>query len=60
MNCPHIEIDMNADGFSQEEHNCGDCGGIWSFSGNCLKIAKLHSTSLATEYIPAKRIGEAA
>ena len=46
MKCPickkreHIEIDLHADGFSQDARECGDCGGIWTFSGNVLKIIK--------------------
>lgn len=46
MKCPlcnskqHIEIDLHADGFSQDACECGDCGGIWTYSGNELKIIK--------------------
>ena len=46
MNCPlckktgHIEIDLHADGFSQDAFECGDCGGIWTCSGTDLKIIK--------------------
>jgi uncharacterized Zn finger protein len=46
MKCPicknreHIEIDLHADGFSQDARECGDCGTIWTFSGKVLKIIK--------------------
>lgn len=44
MKCPlcksrkHVEIDLHADGFAQDARECGDCGGIWTFSGDVLKI----------------------
>ncbi len=43
MKCPvcknreHVEIDLHADGFSQDARECGDCGSIWTFSGEGLK-----------------------
>lgn len=46
MKCPicksrqHVEIDLHADGFSQDVRECGDCGGAWTFSGDKLKIIK--------------------
>ena len=46
MKCPicknrkHVEIDLHAEGFSQDARECGDCGGVWTFSGNVLKIIK--------------------
>ena len=46
MKCPicksreHVEIDLHADGFSQDARECGVCGGIWTFSGNVLKMIK--------------------
>ena len=46
MNCPicnnseHVEVDLHADGFSQDAFECGDCGGLWTYSGTDLKIIK--------------------
>jgi len=46
MKCPlckdreHIEIDLHAEGFSQDIRECGDCGGIWTFSKDTIKIIK--------------------
>ncbi|WP_083928742.1 hypothetical protein [Geopsychrobacter electrodiphilus] len=46
MKCPlckgreHVEIDLHAEGFSQDARECGDCGAIWTFSGDALKIIK--------------------
>ena len=46
MKCPlcksreHVEIDLHAEGFAQDARECGDCGGIWTFSGNVLKVIK--------------------
>ena len=46
MKCPlccnseHIEIDLHADGYCQDALECGDCGGIWTYSGNELRILK--------------------
>lgn len=56
MKCPlcksrgHIEIDLHADGFSQDARECGDCGGIWTFSGNDLKIIKQRDNKREKEY----------
>jgi hypothetical protein len=35
-----VEIDLHAEGFSQDARECGVCGGIWTFSGGALKIIK--------------------
>ena len=46
MNCPlcdtkaHVEIDLHADGFSQDAFECGDCGGVWTYVGAVIKIIK--------------------
>jgi len=46
MKCPlcksreHVEIDLHAEGFSQDARECGVCGGIWTFSGEKLRIIK--------------------
>ncbi|MCM2263973.1 MAG: hypothetical protein NDI73_02160 [Desulfuromonadales bacterium] len=46
MKCPlcksreHVEINLHAEGFSQDARECGKCGGIWTFSGEHLKIIK--------------------
>lgn len=46
MKCPlckareHVEIDLHADGFAQDARECGDCGAVWTFSGNVIKIIK--------------------
>ncbi len=46
MKCPlckstkHIEIDLHADGYCQDALECGDCGGIWTYCNNQLKIIK--------------------
>lgn len=46
MKCPlckskeHVEIDLHAEGFSQDARECGNCGGIWTFSRGELKIIK--------------------
>ena len=46
MKCPlcksskHIEIDLHSDGYCQDALECGDCGGIWTYSDNQLKIIK--------------------
>ena len=46
MKCPlcksskHVEIDLHSDGFAQDVRECGDCGGIWAFSGDVRKIIK--------------------
>jgi len=46
MKCPlcksrdHIDINLHAEGFSQDTRECGKCGGIWTFSGDTLKIIK--------------------
>ena len=46
MKCPmcksrnQVEIDLHADGFSQDARECGACGAVWTFSGSTLKIIK--------------------
>lgn len=46
MKCPlcksreNIEINLHAEGYSQDARECGKCGGIWTFSGENLKIIK--------------------
>lgn len=46
MKCPlcknrkDIEIDLHAEGFSQDARECGECGAMWTFSGQVLKIIK--------------------
>ena len=46
MKCPlcnstgHIEIDLHSDGYCQDALECGDCGGIWTYSNNQVKIIK--------------------
>ena len=56
MKCPmcqsrqHIEIDLHADGFSQDLRECGDCGAIWTFSGRDRKIIKGKSSRAVKAY----------
>ena len=56
MKCPlckstgHIEIDLHADGYCQDALECGDCGGIWTYSGNDIKLIKGESGKKATAY----------
>ena len=44
MKCPmcksraQVEIDLHAEGFSQDARECGSCGAVWTFSGEKLKI----------------------
>jgi len=46
MKCPlcknreHVEIDLHAEGFSQDARECGNCGGVWTFSGDKIKIIR--------------------
>jgi len=46
MKCPicnsikHVEVDLHADGFSQDILECGDCGGLWTSSGLNLRTLK--------------------
>ena len=48
MKCPlcksreHVEIDLHAEGFSQDARECGECGCIWTFSAHTIKILKGH------------------
>ena len=56
MKCPtcksrqHVEIDLHADGFSQDLRECGDCGCIWTFSGPQLKIIKGRASRTVKAY----------
>ncbi len=56
MKCPlckstgHIEIDLHADGYCQDAFECGDCGGIWTYSGKDSKIIKEKSFKEVTAY----------
>lgn len=38
--CRIVEIDLHAEGFAQDARECSACGGIWTFSGEKLKIIK--------------------
>jgi len=46
MKCPvcksreHVEIGLHADGFAQDVRECGECGVVWTFSNNVIKIVK--------------------
>ena len=46
MKCPFckssekIQVDLHAEGFAQDARECGNCGGIWTYSGDKLKIIK--------------------
>lgn len=45
MKCPlcksrKVELHIHAEGFSQDARECGECGGIWTFSGEHLKVIK--------------------
>jgi transcription elongation factor Elf1 len=51
MKCPlcqsrNVELHMHADGFSQDARECTACGGIWTFSGEKLKVIKGSVTEL--------------
>ena len=56
MKCPlcnstkHIEIDLHADGYCQDALECGDCGGIWTYCSNQLKIIKNRHDRKATVF----------
>ena len=56
MKCPkcknreHIEIDLHADGFSQDARECGDCGCVWTFSAGELKIIKARRNNPVKAY----------
>lgn len=56
MKCPlckstgHIEIDLHSDGYCQDAFECGDCGGIWTYSGKDVKIIKGKSSKKVTAY----------
>ena len=36
----HVEIDLHADGFAQDAQECGDCGGVWTYVDDRLKVIK--------------------
>lgn len=46
MKCPlcksreHVEIDLHSDGFAQDVRECGDCGAVWTFVGDAIRIIK--------------------
>jgi hypothetical protein len=49
-----VEIHLHADGFSQDARECGNCGGIWTFSGENLKIIKgnvLQRQKVCTDFV---------
>lgn len=56
MKCPicksieHIEIDLHADGFSQDAFECGDCGALWTYCGKELKVMKGQSVKKVKAY----------
>lgn len=56
MKCPicksrqHVEIDLHSDGFSKNIRECGDCGGVWTFSGENMKIIKGRDNQKAKAY----------
>ena len=56
MICPickskgHVEIDLHADGFAQDACECGDCGSIWTYRGEDLKIIKGRVSQKVTAY----------
>ena len=49
-NCEHIEIDLHADGFTQDALECGDCGCIWTYSGKEMKVIKKQNSQKVTTY----------
>ncbi|WP_303721021.1 hypothetical protein [Malonomonas rubra] len=36
----HVEIDLHAEGYSEDVYECGDCGSIWAYPHNALKVIK--------------------
>jgi hypothetical protein len=49
-----VEINLHAEGFSQDARECGACGGVWTFSGDALKIIKgrvLKQQRVCTDFI---------
>jgi transcription elongation factor Elf1 len=45
---------MHADGFSQDARECAECGGIWTFAGESLKIIKgrvLEQQTVCTDFV---------
>ena len=59
MKCPlcksrNVEIDLHAEGFSQDARECADCGGVWTFSGEQLKIIRgqvLQQQTVCTDFV---------
>lgn len=60
MECPtcndktHVEIDLHAEGFSQDAFECGECGCVWTFAEKNLKIIKerqLEKQKLYAEFV---------
>jgi len=56
MKCPlckstgHVEIDLHADGYCQAVLECGDCGGIWTYSAKELKLINRKREKKTTAY----------
>ena len=56
MQCPrcqnkkHVEIDLHAEGFSQDLCECGTCGCVWTCSGAESKVLKNASSSKTKTY----------
>ena len=56
MKCPlckdsaHVEVDLHADGFSQDALECGNCGCVWTFADATLKIIKNNSAKKTKAY----------
>ena len=56
MKCPfckgreHVEIDLHADGYSQDARECGDCGAVWTFSGAVMKTINLPNREKSRQY----------
>ena len=44
MKCPickcrtHVEIDLHADGYSQDLRECTDCGSVWTFKNSLMVL----------------------
>lgn len=50
MECPvchhsdHVEIDIHADGFSENLQECGDCGAVWIRKCDSKEVISYHPT----------------
>ena len=61
MKCPlcksrkHVELDLHADGFSQDVRECGDCGAVWTFSGEVRKIIKPSTSAVIKERLSLQK-----